>query len=258
VRVLFVSDTHLGFDSPSRPRVVRRRRADDLFQNFERALEPAWTGQVDVVAHGGDLLREVALMPRVSPREFERLPLRVHQFLAGVPLHDVWAVDLPRARSGITLDEFLRAADGRPFRPSMVVRALLSIRFFVGRILGWDREPDGPVAETFATRLTTADLSQTLTPVGTRAGLFRTVYRFKNEQLLEVVNRTAHAAALSALVDTGSAYRLYFAVYVRSSGRLTPLYMALIDPFRRLIVYPSLLRSLRTTWNQAFGNPARQ
>jgi hypothetical protein len=39
---------------------------------------------------------------------------------------------------------------------------------------------------------------------------------------------------------------------------LTPLYMALIDPFRRLIVYPSLLRSLRTTWNQAFGNPARQ
>jgi hypothetical protein len=197
-------------------------------------------------------------MPRISPREFERLPLRVHQFLGDVPLHDVWAVDLPRTRSGITLDEFLRAADGRPFRPSMVVRALLSIRFFVGRLLGWDREPDGPVRETFATRLTTADLSQTLTPVGTRERLFRTVYRFKNEQLLEVINRTAHAAALSALVDTGNAYRLYFAVYVRNTGRLTPFYMALIDPFRRLIVYPSLLRSVRTTWNPAFGKPARE
>jgi hypothetical protein len=29
--------------------------------------------------------------------------------------------------------------------------------------------------------------------------------------------------------------------------------MALIDPFRKLIVYPSLLRSVRARWNQAFG-----
>jgi hypothetical protein len=29
--------------------------------------------------------------------------------------------------------------------------------------------------------------------------------------------------------------------------------MALIDPFRKLIVYPSLLRSVRTTWNRTFG-----
>ncbi len=56
MRVLFVSDTHLGFDLPSRPRVVRRRRGDDFFQNFERALEAARTGEVDVVVHGGDLL----------------------------------------------------------------------------------------------------------------------------------------------------------------------------------------------------------
>ena len=202
------------------------------------------------------MLGGLALMPRISPREFERLPLRVHQFLAGVPLHDVWAVDLPRTRSGITLDEFLRAAGGLPFRPSAVVRALLRIRFSVGRLLGWDHDPDGPVREAFATRLTTADLVQTLTPAGTRESPFRTVYRFRNEQLLEVINRTAHAAALSALVETETAYRLYFAVYVRSVGRLTPFYMALIDPFRRLIVYPSLLRSVRTSWNNAFGKPA--
>jgi DNA repair protein SbcD/Mre11 len=56
VRVLFLSDTHLGFDLPGRPRVVRRRRGDDFFQNFERALEPARAGDVDVVVHGGDLL----------------------------------------------------------------------------------------------------------------------------------------------------------------------------------------------------------
>jgi hypothetical protein len=47
----------------------------------------------------------------------------------------------------------------------------------------------------------------------------------------------------------------YFGVYVRSVSRLTPVYMALIDPFRKLIVYPSLLRSVRASWNQTFGTP---
>ena len=61
----------------------------------------------------------------------------------------------------------------------------------------------------------------------------------------EVINRTAHAAALSALVETENAYRFYFGVYVRSVSRFTPIYMALIDPFRKLIVYPSLLRGIR-------------
>jgi len=51
-------------------------------------------------------------MPRISTQEFEQLPLRVHDLLAGVPLHDVWAVDLPRTRSGITLDEFLQKTGG--------------------------------------------------------------------------------------------------------------------------------------------------
>src|SRR5262249_39065317 len=101
-------------------------------------------------------------MPQVSTQEFERLPLRVHDFLAGMPLHDVWAVDLPRIRSDITLDEFLRAAGSMPFTPSPVVRALLSVRFFVGRLLAWDREPDANVRDTFATRLTSTDLSKSL------------------------------------------------------------------------------------------------
>jgi len=192
-------------------------------------------------------------MPQISTEEFERLPLRVHEFLAGVPLHDVWAIDLPRTRPGITLDEFLRTASTRLFTLSPVVRALLNLRLFVGRLLGWDREPSTTAWETFTTRLTTADRSKSLAPAGTPEGLFRVVYRFENEQLLELVNRTAHAAALSALIETAHDYRFYFGVYVRSVGRFTPVYMTLIDPFRKLVVYPSLLRNVRATWNQTFG-----
>jgi uncharacterized protein DUF2867 len=192
-------------------------------------------------------------MPQISTQEFERLPLRVHDFLAGVPLHDVWAVDLPRARSGITLHEFLPTANACLCTPPPVVRALLNIRLFVGRLLGWDREPAAIAWESFATRMTTADRSRSLAPAGAREGLFRVVYRFENEQLLELINRTAHAAALSALVETPNAYRFYFGVYVRSVSRFTPIYMALIDPFRKLVVYPLLLRTICAKWNKTFG-----
>jgi hypothetical protein len=192
-------------------------------------------------------------MPQISTQEFERLPLRVHDFLVGVPLHDVWAVDLPRTRSGITLDEFLRTENACPFTLPPLVRALLNIRLFVGRLLRWDGEPAATVWETFTTRMTTADRSRSLAPAGTREGLFRVVYRFENEQLLELINRTAHAAALSALVETASTYRFYFGVYVRNVGRFTPVYMALIDPFRKLVVYPALLRHVRARWTKTFG-----
>jgi hypothetical protein len=192
-------------------------------------------------------------MPKVSVQEFERLPLRVHAFLVDVPLHDVWAVDLPRPRSGITLDEFLRMSHARLFTPSRVVRGLLSIRFFIGRIFGWDAVPSETASASFGERLTPADRAASLAPAGERDGPFRVVYRFENEQLEELINQTAHAGALSALVETPTSYRFYFAVYVRNVGRLTPLYMALIDPFRKLIVYPSLLRSVRTNWSRTVG-----
>ena len=193
-------------------------------------------------------------MPQISEREFEVLPLRVHAFLEYVPLHDVWAVDLPRPRSGITLDEFRRGvASACLCTPSPVVRVLVGVRLFVGRFFGWDRTPSEGTSATFADRLTPADRARSLAPAGIREGLFRVVYRFENEQLDEVINRTAHAAALSALVETANSYRFYFAVYVRNVGRLTPLYMALIDPVRKLIVYPSLLRSVRTSWNKTFS-----
>jgi hypothetical protein len=193
-------------------------------------------------------------MPQISEREFERLPLRAHQFLAGVPLHDVWAVELPSPRAGITLDEFLRVANERLFTPTPVVRGLLDLRLLIGRLFGWDRpRPSTQAAPTFADRLTDADRARSLAPAGVREGpngLFRVVYRFENEKLIELINQTVHAAALSALVETENSYRFYFAVYVRSVGRLTPFYMAAIDPFRKLIIYPSLLRSVRANWDR--------
>jgi len=204
-------------------------------------------------------------MPRVSTQEFERLPLRVHTFLAGVPLHDVWSVDLPRWRAGVTLDEFLRTANNGKLdmcgcsksscysRPPHSCACCSTFVFSLdGSSVGIASQP-ATAGKSFATRLTDTDRSRSLGAAGRRDGFFRVVYRLENEQLVELINRTAHAAALSALVETATAYRFYLGVYVSSVSRFTPFYMALIDPVRKLIVYPSLLHSVRARWNQAFG-----
>jgi len=83
LRVLFVSDTHLGFDLPRRPRVERRRRGPDFFACFERALEPALRGEADVVVHGGDLLYRSRVPASLVHRALAPL-MRVAD--AGVPV----------------------------------------------------------------------------------------------------------------------------------------------------------------------------
>jgi hypothetical protein len=197
-------------------------------------------------------------MPQISPTEFYAIPLRVHTFLADVPLHDVWAVDLPKHRDGVTLCEFLRrasqdgfdAADAEINRLPPVARALIGLRLFLGRIFRLEVEPNDALAASFGSRLTAEDRARSFVVSGTREGLFRAVYRFENEQLLEIQNRTVHAAALSALAERADSYRFYFAVYVRQNTWITPFYMGLIDPFRKWIIYPALLKKIRAIWDQ--------
>jgi hypothetical protein len=185
-------------------------------------------------------------MPQISALEFYAVPLRVHTFLAGVPLHDVWAVDLPRLQRPATLAALdpLGNPDRRAERLAAPALALLRLRFLLGRIFRLETAPKDAYASSFATRLTPQDRTRSSTATGTPQGLFRVVYTFENESLLELHNRTAHAAALTALAQTGDGYRFYLAVYVARSSWITPFYMALIDPFRKWIVYPAILRSV--------------
>ena len=193
-------------------------------------------------------------MPRIAPAEFYALALRVHDLLAGVPLHDVWSVDLPACRGGITLSEFTRrGSQGGINRLGPAARSLMHLRLFLGRIFRLEAEPKDSMAASFENRLTPEDRARSSVAAGTPEGLFRVVYRFENEQLLEIQNRTVHAALHNALVERADGYRFCFAVYVRPTSWITPLYMSLIDPFRKWIVYPSILKAIRASWEQNFG-----
>ena len=55
IKIVFFSDTHLGFDFPLHPRVERRRRGHDFFENYKTVLNHAKSIRADLIIHGGDL-----------------------------------------------------------------------------------------------------------------------------------------------------------------------------------------------------------
>lgn len=73
VRILFLADTHLGFDLPTRPRIERRRRGQDFLANYATALQPAVDGLVDLVVHGGDVFNRSRPPTSVVWQAFEPL-----------------------------------------------------------------------------------------------------------------------------------------------------------------------------------------
>ncbi len=137
---------------------------------------------------------------------------------------------------------------------NVAVRFLFSLRRAIGRVFGWERvreHRDPP--PIFRDRLTAATRTASLVPTGTAEGPLRVLYVLPRESASEIWNATVHAVSSYALVEHAAGYRLYWAIYVRSVGRMTAPYMRLIDPFRRFIVYPALLRSIRTAWMRDFA-----
>jgi len=72
-KILFLADTHLGFDMPLKPRFERRRRGYDFFNNYELALQPALKKEVDLVIHGGDMFFRSRVHPNIVSQAFQPL-----------------------------------------------------------------------------------------------------------------------------------------------------------------------------------------
>ena len=191
---------------------------------------------------------------RLRAEEFRRLPLRAHSLVADVPLRDVSGVDLAGGGAGRTVADVrkLLGTEG-PSSVNPVVRGLFALRWWIGRLLGWDSDTHARPDLSYLARLD-ADLSRlSLVPPGTPDGAFRILYQPPREMVAEIRNATVHAFLVSALEETASGYRLYWAVYVKPISPLTPLYMALIEPFRRWLVYPAIFRRIRRAWVQEYG-----
>jgi hypothetical protein len=192
---------------------------------------------------------EAVLRMRVSPAEYLRLPLRAHDLLRDVTLHDVSIVDLPGGGAGRTIAD-IRAIDSSA-APSAIAQVLYGVRHALGRVFGWDHVQIWPEG-SLASRLSERDRAESQVVPGTRQGSFHALYQFPNEALSEIRNATVQGYVCLALVPITTGYRLYFAVYVRPVSWITRPYLLLIEPFRR-ILYPAMLRRIRRGWIAAYA-----
>ena len=78
---------------------------------------------------------------RLAAAEYQKLDVWAHSFLGDVPLHDAFVLALPGGGKGRTMND-LRAlfSVDAALSANPVVAALFKLRFFVGRIFGWDAE----------------------------------------------------------------------------------------------------------------------
>jgi len=181
-------------------------------------------------------------------------PWRIHELTAGFRLEDVW--DLPTPGGQADFPRLVRLiAAGDPLRgSSRTVRTLWAIRWKAGELLGWD----GPVASRgpmLRDRLP-ADLRDAPAGPDFRALPFTPLYMTGDEFAAELINRTVHGVMhLGWVPGTVGGYHGQMAVYVKPSGMLGATYMAAINPFRHLIVYPRMIRQIGRDWERRRPQP---
>jgi hypothetical protein len=190
-------------------------------------------------------------------------PWRIHEVAPDFQVEDVWALptpggpdDFPRlVRFATDRSVELNAqgkyvGDGTPGIVSRVSRALFELRWKLGELLGWD-DSDSGVGRRVATlrdRLP-ADLRDGPRGPDQRGVPMTSLYLTEDEWATEMANRTVHSVMHLGWVPDGTGrYRGQMAVVLKPNGRFGAAYMAAIKPFRYLIVYPALMRSIDRYW----------
>ena len=86
IKILFFSDSHLGFDLPIRPRIQRRRRGDDFFSNYRHLLAIARQEKVDLLIHGGDFFSRNKIPSAIIDKAYQSLAVVAN---SGIPIYIV-------------------------------------------------------------------------------------------------------------------------------------------------------------------------
>ena len=172
-------------------------------------------------------------------------------------LLDAW--DLPVEGGADDFTAFLDAIGAfDPLRDGpWLARFLFHVRLRLGRIMHLDdtdktRAIPGSRDTTLASRVPAAlsatsdhvPVSRTLIGAGARP-----LYVTDDEAALEISNDTVHGVLLIGWVkQRDGRYRGRLAIYVKPRGLLGRLYVMAITPFRYLVVYPGIIRTIGRTW----------
>ena len=202
---------------------------------------------------------------RLPNSEHESRPWRIREIASDFTLEDVWALPAHGDAEDFQLLLELMAASDPANAESLPTRVLWRVRdrlgswFDLGRIsapLDSARDDEAgklPIpgkSETSLAGRLPEDLLGTVADLDFGSLPFVPLYRTDVEFAAEISNKTVHAVMHLAWVDQGEGrYQGQMAVYVKPRGLFGKGYMALIKPFRYLIVYPALMRQTERTWN---------
>jgi hypothetical protein len=199
-------------------------------------------------------------MNKLNPARHSDHAWRVHTLAPDFELLDVWSVPIHADPArGESFARFLDVVLANGLAAGRATSALVELRRVLGRLFGWDRDVftlpiPGCTERSIAERMTEADRRRSSVDPHRRTTPFTEVlmvYRFEDEALLEISNNTIHALVHFSWVDddrSGKTARL--AVYIKSRGIMSRIYMAMIEPFRNWIVYPAYTEHLAALWGE--------
>jgi hypothetical protein len=177
-------------------------------------------------------------------------PWRIHELTRDFRVEDVWALPTPGGPGDFPLLIDGIAAGDTSETPSLPARVLWAARWKLGDLFGWDDEATG-IGERVATlrERMPPDLLEAPTGPSLEKLPFTPLYMLDDEWAAEIANRTMHGVMhLGWVPDGAGGYRGQMAVLVKPNGLLGEAYMALIRPFRHVIVYPAMMRQIERRW----------
>ncbi|MDQ0375207.1 DUF2867 domain-containing protein [Cellulomonas humilata] len=192
---------------------------------------------------------------RLADTEFTSRPWRVHDVAPDFALEDVW--ELPTPGGPDDLDRLVHAfagGDGSAVRGG-IVGFLFAARWKLGELFGWDAPGKGVGDRVHSLReRLPSDLADGPRGPDVASLPFTSVFQTHDEWVAELANGTVHALMhIGWVPDEAGVYRAQMSALVRPNGWGGRLYMALIAPLRRTIVYPRMLRAIGRRWQE----PAR-
>jgi uncharacterized protein DUF2867 len=197
---------------------------------------------------------------RIPNSTHESGPWEIREIVPDFTLEDVWV--LPATGGPDDFEALIElAVNGDPANAeSLPTRFLWGLRdrlgawFDLGRVSAPAGESAGEPAIPGEGEVSLADrlpghLRGTAADVHFESLPFVPLYRTDSEFAAEVSNQTVHGVMHLAWAELdANRFQAQMAVYVKPRGLFGKGYMALIKPFRYLIVYPALTRQIEREW----------
>ncbi len=201
---------------------------------------------------------------RIDKKIHSSHPWKVNKIAEDFILWDVWDIPISADNSKTqNFQAFYRIAMetfGKIQKNKSLANFLFALRNWLGKIFPLDKNINtlpvpGCLETSVRSRLKSKDLGKSKKGNAIKlnsSGLeFRPVYLYKDESLHELSNDTVHALIhVGWIKKMDTAYNATLAIYVKPRGLYGKIYLKLIEPFRRYIVYPAMMKAIMARWGK--------